>query len=95
MLLNEQTITNLIVEIKAEQHAAEKDETLKTYIKDAIHNICRDIGFEIDFDEDFKARKLLKNYVFYDRYKRLAEFKIAYAGEYEELREFYYSTNIQ
>ena len=53
-------------------------------------------GNKIDYDKDLKARRLLKNYVLYADYKRLAEFKQIYIGEYDELqRKYYVNSNIQ
>lgn len=90
------TITAILKEIRYEQHPIENDEAIKGYIKDAEYNINYDVGAKIDYDKDLDARKLLKYYVFYDRHKRLAEFKSMYEGEYGNLQAKYYnSTDIQ
>lgn len=89
-------INELLKEIQNEQHSFEDEETLKGYIKDAEYDINESSGVEIDYTKDLKARKLLKNFVLYDRYKRLAEFKQLYGGEYADLQAKYYNhTNIQ
>lgn len=89
-------INELLKEIQNEQHPFEDEETLKGYIKDAEYYINESSGVEIDYTKDLKARKLLKNFVLYDRYKRLAEFKQLYGGEYADLQAKYYNyTNIQ
>lgn len=94
--MEEKTITAILKEIRYEQHPIENDEALKGYIKDAEYNINRDAGAKINYDKDLDARKLLKYYVFYDRHKRLAEFKSMYEGEYGDLQAKYYnSTDIQ
>lgn len=85
----------LLKEIKNEQHPLEDDFTLNSYIKEAQYDINDAVGFKIDFGKDLKARKLLKNYVFYERYKRLAEFKQLYIGEYADLQAKYYTSSIQ
>ena len=91
--MTDQEIANVIVEIKREQHPQEDDTTLTGYINDAEYDINQSAGVEIDYTSDLKARKLLKNFVLYDRYKRLAEFKILYGGEYAELQAKYYKTS--
>lgn len=94
--MEENTIKAILKEIRYEQHPIENDEALKGYIKDAEYNINRDAGAKIDYDKDLDARKLLKYYVFYDRCKRLAEFKNMYEGDYCNLQAKYYKhTNVQ
>ena len=85
-------IETLIKEIRGEQHisSAEKDETLKDYIKEAEYDINESVGNEIDYEKDLKARVLLKNYVLYRRFSRLAEFKQLYGGDYAYLQARYY-----
>ncbi|MBO5348988.1 MAG: hypothetical protein J6A89_04125 [Clostridia bacterium] len=85
-------IETIIKEIRNEQHPQENDETIKGYIKDAEYNINYSAGTKIDYDKDLDARKLLKNHVLYDRYKRLAEFKCLYEGEYSDLQAKYYKS---
>lgn len=96
--MNDTQIKTLINEIRGEQHisSSEKDETLKAYIKDAEYDINENAGAEIDYEKDLKARVLLKNYVLYRRFSRLAEFKQLYGGEYAYLQaEYYKPTNLQ
>lgn len=88
-------IEKLLQEIKNEQHPLEDDKTLIGYIKDGEYDINIDSGKNINYEIDLKAKSLLKNYVLYARYKRLAEFKQLYIGEYANLQAKYYkSTNI-
>ena len=94
--MDDKTITAIIKEIRYEQHPVENDEALKGYIKDAVYDINYYAGTKIDYDKDLDARKLLKNYVLYDRFKRLAEFKSMYIGEYSDLQAKYYKyTDVQ
>ena len=88
--MTDKQIATIITEIRNEQHPIENDETIKGYIKDAEYDINDAAGVKIDYDKDLKARKLLKTFVFYDRYKRLAEFKAQYIGEYSDLQARYY-----
>ena len=61
-----------------------------------INNDPNESGYRTANDKDLKARRLLKNYVLYADYKRLAEFKQIYIGEYDELqRKYYVNSNIQ
>lgn len=90
-------ITKLLKEIRDEQHITpfEKDTTIMGYIKEAEFDINKAAGFEIDYGIDLKARSLLKNYVFYAREKKLAEFKELYGAEYVSLQaEYYKPTNV-
>ena len=94
--MKETTITAILKEIRYEQHPIENDEALKCYIKDAEYSINYDVGAKNDYDNDLEARKLLKYYVFYDRHKRLAEFKSMYEGDYSDLQAKYYKpTDVQ
>lgn len=90
--MNDTQINELITEIKGEQHISpfEEDKVLKGYIKEAEYDINDKAGAEIDYAKDLKARSLLKNYVLYARFKRLAEFKQLYVGEYANLQADYY-----
>lgn len=95
--MNDTQIQELVNQIRDEQHISpfEDDEVIKGYIKEAEYDINHNCGAEIDYKEDLKARSLLKDYVFYAREKRLAEFRQLYAGEYAILQaEYYESTNI-
>lgn len=96
--MDDTQLSTLIEEVKREQHISpnEEDETIKSYIKEAEYDINENVGNEIDYKLDLKARSLLKNYVFYARFGRLAEFKQLYGGEYAYLQAIYYKpTNIQ
>ena len=90
--MNDTQIKTLIEEIRGEQHISpyEEDEVLKSYIKEAEYDINKSSGAKIDYEENLKARSLLKNYVLYSRFSRLAEFKQLYVGEYANLQAEYY-----
>lgn len=90
--MDEVQLILILEEIKSEQHISpfEEDETIINYIKEAEFDIDDNAGKKIDYSKDLKAKSLLKNYVFYTRHKRLAEFKQLYAGEYAELQAKYY-----
>lgn len=85
-------IEELLQEIKREQHISpfREDEEFIGYIKDGEYDINKVCGTEIDYEKDLKARSLLKNYVLYADYKRLAEFKQLYGAEYALLQAEYY-----
>ncbi len=93
--MNDTQIKSLIAEIRGEQHISpfEEDKVLEGYIKEAEYDINNHTGTVIDFEKDLKARSLLKNYVLYSRFKRLAEFKQLYAGEYANLQADYYKSS--
>ncbi len=80
----------LLQEIKNEQHPLEDDNTIIGYIKDGEGDINEFSGAKINYEIDTIAKSLLKNYVLYARYKKLAEFKQLYAGEYAFLQAKYY-----
>lgn len=88
--MNDTQIQKLLQEVKNEQHPLEDDKTLIGYIKDGEYDINEDSGEKINYETDLKAKSLLKNYVLYARYKRLAEFKQLYVGEYANLQAKYY-----
>lgn len=90
--MNDTQIDNLIEEIRGEQHipCMEDDEIIKGYIEEAEYDINDNCGAKINYEVDLKAKSLLKNYVLYARYKRLAEFKQLYVGEYAYLQAKYY-----
>ena len=90
--MNDTQIDKLTEEVREEQHISpfEEDKVIIGYIKEAEFDINDAAGSKIDYEVDLKARSLLKNYVFYTRSKRLAEFKQLYAGEYAELQAKYY-----
>lgn len=83
-------IQKILEEVISEQHPLEDEETLIVYIKDGEYDINEYVGTKINYSIDLKAKSLLKNYVFYARYKRLAEFKQLYVGEYAYLQAKYY-----
>lgn len=85
-------IEKLLQEVKDEQHIShfEKDETIIGYIKEAEFDINKIVGAKIDYEIDLKARSLLKNYIFYAREKKLAEFKQLYGDQYALLQAEYY-----
>ena len=96
--MNDTQIKGLITEIRGEQHISpfEEDKILEGYIKEAEYDINDSSGDKIDYDKDLKARSLLKNYVLYSRFSRLAEFKQLYVGEYANLQaEYYKPSDIQ
>lgn len=95
--MDDLNIKEIITEIRNEQHisSAEKEETLKGYVKEAEYDINYSSGSKIDYKIDLQARSLLKNYVLYRRFNRLAEFKQLYGGEYANLQARYYKpTNL-
>lgn len=93
--MDDTQIKSLITEIRGEQHISpfEEDKVLEGYIKEAEYDINNHTGAEIDYEKDLKARSLLKNYVLYSRFKRLAEFKQLYVGEYANLQADYYKSS--
>ena len=90
--MNTTQIEKILKEIKSEQHLSpfKEDEEIISYIKEGEFDINHVVGKEINYDEDLKARSLLKNYVLYADNKRLAEFKELYGGEYAFLQARYY-----
>ena len=80
--MNDTQIKRLITEIRREQHISpfEEEEVLLGYIKEAEYDINKSSGAEIDYEKDLRARSLLKNYVLYSRFSRLAEVKQLYAN---------------
>lgn len=96
--MNDARIQKLLKQIKDEQHISpfEEDDVIIGYIKEAEYDINDNCGTEINYEDDLKARSLLKDYVFYAREKRLAEFRQLYGGEYAVLQAKYYNpTDIQ
>ena len=86
---NEQKFA-LLEEIKNEQHPMEDEDTIMGYMQDGEYDINDTVGAKINYEIDRVARSLLKNYVLYARFKRLAEFKQLYGGEYANLQAKYY-----
>ena len=96
--MNDIEIDLFLNEIRDEQHISpfREDSEFINYIKDGIYDINDYCGEKINYSKDLKARRLLKNYVLYADYKRLAEFKQIYIGDYDELqRKYYINSNIQ
>lgn len=93
--MNDTQIDKLIEDIRAEQHISymEDDEVIKGYILDGKFDINEQCGAKINYEVDLKAKSLLKNYVLYARYKRLAEFKQLFVGEYAYLQAKYYKSS--
>lgn len=87
-------IQKLLQEIKNEQHPSpfKEDDEFIGYIKDGEYDINNYCGSKINYEEDLQARSLLKNYVLYADYKRLAEFKQLYGAEYAYLQAKYYKS---
>jgi hypothetical protein len=90
--MNDTQIYDLLQEIKNEQHPSpfKDDEEYIGYIKDGEYDINYCCGTIIDYQKDREARSLLKSYVLYADYKRLAEFKQLYGAEYALLQAKYY-----
>ena len=88
----EEEIEKIILEVRQEQSISPNisDQMLKNYVKEGIYDINDNCGMEIDYSKNLKARSLLKNYVLYANYNRLAEFKELYRGEYFALQAEYY-----
>jgi len=66
------------------------DNLLINHIREGIVDINENNGFVTNYDEDIISRRLLKLYVIYAYYKRLAEFKNLYSGEYAERQRHYF-----
>lgn len=90
--MTDEQIQKLLKEIKQEQHPSpfKDDEEFIGYIKDGEYDINKVCGAKIDYEKDLKARSLLKNYVLYADYKKLAEFRELYGAEYALLQADYY-----
>ena len=86
--MTETQISTILKEIKVEQQISPyfDDSALTNYIKEGEYDINKAVGKKINYDDDLEARSLLKNYVLYSNYKRLAEFKELYGGDYAELQ---------
>ena len=70
-----------------------EDAEFLEYIEDGIEDIDNYCGTKIDYEKDKEARRLLKNYVLYADYKKLAEFKQLYIEKYDELQRKYFVKN--
>lgn len=95
--MNDEEVQKILKEIKTEQHMSplKEDNEIIAYIKQGEYDINYNVGKIIDYKKDLKARALLKDYVLYTDFKRLAEFKELYGGEYALLQAKYYGhTNL-
>ncbi len=94
-MIKDELVVELTKEFIEEKNISEfeneKKFKLKFYaaIQDLNENI---VGVEIDYETDYIARNLLKEYVFYDYYNMLPEFKERYANEFTKLQFKYHST---
>ena len=88
MNYDENLIAELVKEIRKEQTISPKinDDNFRNFIVEAMYNINYETGEYINFINDLDAKSLLKNYVLYARYNRLAEFKELYRREYASLQ---------
>lgn len=93
--MNDTQIKKLIEEIRLEQHISpnEEDEVIEKLIKEAEFDINSKSGAKIDYDTDLTARGLLKDYVMYKRFGRIAEFKQLNIGDYADLQAKYYKSS--
>lgn len=91
MTFDENLVKGILTEIRREHTISPKipDENLVDYIKEGMYDINNYVGCMIKYEDDLKARTLLKNYVLYAEYKRLAEFKELYMRDYNELQAQY------
>lgn len=89
-------LNNLVQEIRNEQNISPffKNELIESLLDEGVYDINSIAGTKIDYDQDLNARVLLKNYVLYRRFSRLAEFKEVYAGDYAQLQARYYSSDL-
>lgn len=94
--MNNDLIQNILKEFLEEKRISSFEKTtgfekkIKTAMQDISENL---IGSKIDFKEDLVARDLVKEYVFYDFYNRLPEFKERYANEFTKL-QFKYNSSL-
>lgn len=95
ILFDNDVINNVLKEVRQEQTISPKikDETLTDYIKEGMYDIDEIAGTVIDFNKDLSARSLLKTYVLYATYKRIAEFKELYCSDYTTLQAKYYESS--
>lgn len=92
--MSAEELNKILEQIKLEQHTSpfQDDEELLGYIEDGIFDINTIVGEQIDYSKDLQARALLKNYVLYANFKKIAEFKEVYGGEYAFLQAKYYKS---
>lgn len=97
MQFDNNIIKIIITEVRKEKHIPPniKDDDLINYVKEGIFSINNEVGEQIDYEVDLDARSLLKNYILYAYYSRLAEFKEIYTRDYVELQiKYNRDTNI-
>lgn len=80
--MGEEAIKKLLKEIREEYQIPPyfSDDALTSYTKTAEHYL-NSLVSKINYDTDFTARMLLKNYVFYAYHKKSDEFKINFNGD--------------
>lgn len=88
MKFDSRLVAEIVKEIREEQFIAPDipDNNFIKYVQEGMFNINNSVGSMVDYNEDLEARSLLKNYVLYANYKRLAEFKELYIGDYVALQ---------
>lgn len=88
IIFDDELIGNIVQEVIKEQTISPRldDDILINYIKEGMYDINDSVGCMIDYNEDLEAKALLKNYVLYANYKRLAEFKELYMSDYVALQ---------
>lgn len=97
-MIKDELVVELTEELIRERHISafenENDFKLKFYaaIQELNENV---VGVEMDYETDYVARNLLKEYVFYDYYNMLPEFKERYASDFIKLQFKYHSSIIQ
>ena len=93
--MNEKEIETFVEEYREENHISpfRQDREFLEYIKDGMADINEYCGTKINYTEDRQARRLLKNYVLYADYKKIAEFKEIYIGDYDALQRKYFLKN--
>lgn len=95
--MNNSDIKKIVDELLDEKRisAYEKKDSFERKVTLAIYFLENEIaGATIDFNEDLNARDLVKEYVFYDFYNMIPEFKERYANELTKLQFKYNSTSL-
>ena len=88
MKFDSRLVAEIVKEVREEQFIAPTitDNNFVKYVQEGMFNINSLVGSMVDYNEDLDARSLLKNYVLYANYKRLAEFKELYMSDYVALQ---------
>ncbi len=88
MKFDSRLVAEIVKEVREEQLIAPTipDNNFVKYVQEGMFNINSLVGSMVDYNEDLDARSLLKNYVLYANYKRLAEFKELYMSDYVALQ---------